>query len=96
LKRFNQTACGGTCTASVKQQQGSSVADLADRSGSFSETSRKNASPDVASAIAAQALMYFDDPRAQSAADQYLSKEAAQNAREEKAKGIGPFGSWPP
>ena len=55
----------------------------------------KNASPDVASSIA-QALVYFDDPRAQSAVDQYLSKEAAKFAREEKAKGIGPLGPWPP
>jgi hypothetical protein len=56
----------------------------------------KNAPPDVASVIAANALVYFDDPRAQSAADQYLSKDAAKFAREEKANGIGPFGPWPP
>ena len=56
----------------------------------------KTASPDVASAIASQALVYFDDPRAQSAADQYLSKEAAKFAREEKANGVGPLGPWPP
>ena len=55
----------------------------------------KNASPDVASSIA-QALVYFDDPRAQSAADQYLSKEDVKAAREEKANGIGPLGPWPP
>lgn len=42
------------------------------------------------------ALVQFDDPRAQSAVDQYLSKEAARFSREEKAKGIGPLGSWPP
>jgi HEAT repeat protein len=56
----------------------------------------KNASPDVASAIASQALVYFDDPRAQSAADQYLSKEAAKFARQQKADGVGPLGPWPP
>ncbi len=56
----------------------------------------KNAPLDVASVIAANALVYFDDPRAQSAVDQYLSKEAAKFAREEKANGIGPLGSWPP
>ncbi|MBB5328043.1 HEAT repeat domain-containing protein [Tunturiibacter gelidoferens] len=56
----------------------------------------KNAPPDVASVIAANALVYFDDPRAQSAADQYLSKDAAKFAREEKANGIGPLGPWPP
>jgi HEAT repeat protein len=56
----------------------------------------KNASPDVASAFASNALVYFDDPRAQSAVDQYLSKEAAKFAREEKANGIGPLGPWPP
>ena len=56
----------------------------------------KNAPPDVASVIAANALVYFDDLRAQSAVDQYLSKEAAKFAREEKANGIGPLGPWPP
>jgi HEAT repeat protein len=56
----------------------------------------KNASPDVASAFASQVLVYFDDPRAQSAVDQYLSKEAAKFAREQKAGGIGPLGPWPP
>jgi HEAT repeat protein len=56
----------------------------------------KNAPPDVASVIAANALVYFDDPRAQSAVDQYLSKDAAKFAREEKANGIGPLGPWPP
>jgi HEAT repeat protein len=56
----------------------------------------KNASPDVASALASQVLVYFDDPRAQSAVDQYLSKEAAKFAREQKANGIGPLGPWPP
>ncbi|WP_263366138.1 HEAT repeat domain-containing protein [Edaphobacter bradus] len=55
----------------------------------------KNASPYVASSIA-QALVYFDDPRAQSAVDRYLSKEDAKAAREEKANGIGPLGPWPP
>jgi hypothetical protein len=55
----------------------------------------KNASPDAASSIA-QALVYFDDPRAQSAVDQYLSKEDAKFAREQKADGVGPLGPWPP
>lgn len=56
----------------------------------------KNASPDVASAIASDALVYFDDGRAQSAVDQYLSKQDANFARAQKAKGIGPLGPWPP
>jgi HEAT repeat protein len=56
----------------------------------------KNAPPDVASAFASQVLVYFDDPRAQSAVDQYLSKDAAKFAREQKANGIGPLGPWPP
>jgi HEAT repeat protein len=56
----------------------------------------KNASPEVARSIASQVLVYFDDPRAQSAVDQYLSKEAAKFAREQKAGGIGPLGPWPP
>jgi HEAT repeat protein len=55
----------------------------------------RNASRDVASSIA-HALVYFDDPRAQSAADRYLSKEDAKSARAEKAEGIGPLGPWPP
>ena len=56
----------------------------------------KNASREVASAIADNVLVYFDDPRAQSAVDQYLSKESAKFAREQKANGIGPLGPWPP
>ena len=56
----------------------------------------KNAPPDLAAAIASNALVYFDDPRAQSAVDQYLSKEAAKFAREQKADGVGPLGPWPP
>jgi len=56
----------------------------------------KNAAPDVAAVIASNSLVYFDDPRAQSAVDQYLSKEAAKFAREEKANGVGPLGPWPP
>jgi hypothetical protein len=50
----------------------------------------------VASAFASQVLVYFDDPRAQMAVDQYLSKDAAKFAREQKANGIGPLGPWPP
>lgn len=56
----------------------------------------KNASPDMVRAIASQVLVYFDDPRAQSAVDQYLSKEDAKFAREQKANGVGPLGPWPP
>jgi HEAT repeat protein len=56
----------------------------------------RNASPDVARHFASQVLVYFDDPRAQSAVDQYLSMEDAKFAREEKARGIGPLGPWPP
>lgn len=55
----------------------------------------KNASPNVASSIA-HALVYFDDPQAQSAVERYLSKEDAKSARAEKAEGIGPLGPWPP
>jgi HEAT repeat protein len=56
----------------------------------------KSARPDLAAAIASNALVYFDDPRAQSAVDQYLTKEQAKFAREEKADGVGPLGPWPP
>jgi hypothetical protein len=56
----------------------------------------KNAPPDVAAVIASDTLVYFDDPRAQSAVDQYLTKEQAKFAREEKANRIGPLGPWPP
>jgi HEAT repeat protein len=56
----------------------------------------KNASPEVARFFASQVLVYFDDPRAQSAVDRYLSKEEAKAAREEKAEGVGPLGPWPP
>jgi len=56
----------------------------------------KNASPEMARFFAMQVLVYFDDPRAQSAVDQYLSKEDAKFARGQKANGVGPLGPWPP
>jgi HEAT repeat protein len=56
----------------------------------------KNAPPDVASVIAANALVYFDDPRAQSAVDQYLSKDAAKFSRAQKADRVGALGPSPP
>ncbi len=56
----------------------------------------KSARPDLAAVIASNALVYFDDSRAQSAVDQYLSKEEAKFARDEKANGVGPLGPWPP
>jgi HEAT repeat protein len=56
----------------------------------------KSARPDLAAAIASNALVYFDDPRAQSAVDQYLTKEQAKFAREEKANRVGPPGPSPP
>ena len=56
----------------------------------------KRARPDLAAAIASNALVYFDDPRAQGAVDQYLTKEQAKFAREEKANRVGPPGSSPP
>jgi HEAT repeat protein len=56
----------------------------------------KSARPDLAAAIASNALVYFDDPRAQSAVDQYLTKEQAKFAREEKSNRVGPPGRSPP
>jgi hypothetical protein len=46
--------------------------------------------PDESEAIA-QSLIYFDDAKAQSAADLYLPKEAAQLLREARANGKTPF-----
>jgi len=50
----------------------------------------KRAHPDEAIPIA-DSLIYFDDPLAQSAADQYLPKDYAQVARDARAHGQGPF-----
>jgi hypothetical protein len=50
----------------------------------------KNAPPEIASTIAAFALVYFDDPRAQSAASIYLSKEML-NSFEGKKLYLGPI-----
>jgi hypothetical protein len=50
----------------------------------------------LAAAIASSALVDFDDPRAQSAVDQYLSKDAAKFAREQKAYRVGALGPSPP
>jgi hypothetical protein len=52
----------------------------------------KNAPPEIASTIAAVALVYFDDPRAQSAAGIYLSKKML-NSFEGKKLYLGPFPS---
>jgi hypothetical protein len=52
----------------------------------------KDASPDLAAVIASNALVYFDDARAQSAVDQYLTKEQAKSAREEKANRVASLG----
>jgi hypothetical protein len=56
----------------------------------------RNASQDVARYFASQVLVYFDDPRAQRAVDQYLSKEDAKFSRKQKANGIAPLAPWPP
>lgn len=56
----------------------------------------KNAPPDVAAVIAEDALVYFDDPRAQRAVDQYLSREQAKFAREGKADRASQRGPSPP
>jgi hypothetical protein len=51
----------------------------------------KRAPPDAASVIA-ESLVYFDDPRAQSAVDTYMPKDLAKTFREAKAQGKKPFG----
>jgi HEAT repeat protein len=40
----------------------------------------------------ALALIYFDDPQAQSAVDTYVPKETAKASRDARANGLGPFG----
>jgi hypothetical protein len=47
--------------------------------------------PEAAAAGIARALVYFDDPRAQSAVDTYLPLDMAKALREAKAQGIKPF-----
>jgi HEAT repeat protein len=54
------------------------------------ETCRK-APADAATAIAG-ALVFFDDPQAQSAVDIYLPREYARASRDARAQGKGPFG----
>jgi hypothetical protein len=45
-----------------------------------------------AAAGMAQSLLFFDDPRAQSAIDMYVPNDLAKAYREEIARGMGPFG----
>jgi hypothetical protein len=49
--------------------------------------------PAEAAAGMAQSLVFFDDPRAQSAVDMYLPKDLAKAYREGRARGMGPFGA---
>ena len=50
----------------------------------------RRAPSDAVMAIA-DSLIYFDDPKAQNAADTYLPKQYADSMREAKAQGKGPF-----
>jgi hypothetical protein len=52
----------------------------------------KKAPADAAEAIA-EALVYFDDPEAQSAVDKYIPKDSAKIYREARANGRKPFGN---
>ena len=45
----------------------------------------KRAPADVAAVIAAESLLYFDDPKAQSAVDEYVPKDAAKIYRDARA-----------
>lgn len=54
----------------------------------------KRAPADSAAAIA-EALVYFDDPRAQEAVDQFIPKDRAKIYRDGRAHGRGPFGTYP-
>jgi hypothetical protein len=51
----------------------------------------RRAPAEAAAAIATFSLVYFDDPRAQSAVDQYLPKEQAKIFREGRAMGRTPW-----
>jgi hypothetical protein len=51
----------------------------------------RRAPPGFNSGIA-MSLIWFDDPRAQTAVDTYMSKEDAKIWRDAKAPGMGPFG----
>jgi hypothetical protein len=48
--------------------------------------------PAEAASVIAEALVYFDDPRAQSAVDTYIPKNVAKSLRDDRAAGKhGPF-----
>jgi len=44
----------------------------------------------------AKSLVFFDDPRAQAAADRYIPKDMLKLYREGRAAGDTPFGNRPP
>jgi len=51
--------------------------------------------PAEAAAVIARSLVFFDDPQAQSAADEYIPKDVAKQDREARARGEKPFGEKP-
>jgi hypothetical protein len=53
-----------------------------------------NKMPAEPAATVAEALVYFDDPQAQSAVDKFLTKDMAKIVRDARADGRGPLGSY--
>jgi HEAT repeat protein len=51
--------------------------------------------PAEAAAVIAKSLVYFDDPQAQGAADEYIPKDMAKQDREARARGEKPLGEKP-
>jgi hypothetical protein len=69
------------------------LADLGDKGSIPLITEACGKAPAEAAAAIAQALVYFDDPAAQSAVDQYIPREIVKIYREARAQGRKPFGN---
>lgn len=67
------------------------LADLKDKASIPLITEACKRAPAEAAAEIAKSLIYFDDPQAQNAVDQYMPKDTAKIYREARAKGKTPF-----
>jgi len=76
----------------IKADAANGLAQLGDDSSIPLIISACKDSPAEPASVIAEALVYFDDPRAQSAVDTYIPKNLAKSLREDRAAGKhGPF-----
>lgn len=81
----------------IRVDAANGLAQLGDESSIPLIISACKDAPSEPASVIAEALVYFDDPRAQSAVDTYVPKNFARSLRDDRAKGKhGPFESLMP